>query len=249
MKHATGRKTKFVKEFDYIGSLLMALGLLLFLMGLSWGGGLHPWNSAPVISTIVIGFALLVAFFCYEAFAPLKEPILPTHLFRNKGWIVSVIVWALGASIYYALAILWPSMVATMYGPAHATNPMWAGWMSCISNSGILFGEMIGAWFKKKTNYQIMVVFTLGAAFLGCKLLFLCDWKKPANSNSAVATCDVDTPVRAAVLVFIGASFIGWNEILCSVVSTICIDDQREIGTATGIAGSARSFISTICST
>jgi hypothetical protein len=43
---------------------------------------------------------------------------------------------------------------------------MWAGWMSCVSNCGILFGEMIGAWFKKKTNYQIMVVFSLGAAFL-----------------------------------------------------------------------------------
>jgi hypothetical protein len=167
MKHATGRKTKFIKEFDYIGSLLMALGLILFLMGLSWGGNLHPWKSAHVISTIVVGFSLLVAFFLYEAFAPLKEPILPTHLFRNRGWIVSVVLWALGASIYYALAILWPSMVFTLYAGPHAANPMWAGWMSCISNCGILFGEMIGAWFKKKTNYQIMVVFTLGAAFLG----------------------------------------------------------------------------------
>jgi hypothetical protein len=49
---------------------------------------------------------------------------------------------------------------------------MWSGWMSCVSNCGILFGEMIGAWFKKKTNYQIMVVFSLGAAFLAGKCLF-----------------------------------------------------------------------------
>jgi MFS family permease len=98
MKHTTGRKTQFIKEFDYIGSLLMALGLMLFLMGLSWGGALHPWNSAHVISTIVIGFLCLVAFFVYETFAPLKEPLLPTHLFRNRGWIVSVILWSVGAS-------------------------------------------------------------------------------------------------------------------------------------------------------
>jgi hypothetical protein len=64
-----------------------------------------------------------------------------------------------------------------------------------------------------------------------------------------MASCNPDTPVRAAVLVFLAAAFIGWNELLCSTVATIVIDDQREIGTATGAAGSARSLISTICST
>lgn len=64
-----------------------------------------------------------------------------------------------------------------------------------------------------------------------------------------MASSTPDTPVRAAIFVFLAAAFIGWNEILNSAVATICIRDQREIGTATGIAGSARSFISTICST
>jgi len=64
-----------------------------------------------------------------------------------------------------------------------------------------------------------------------------------------MAACTPDTPVMAAVFCFLAAAFIGWNEILNSTVATICIDDQREIGTATGAAGSARSFISTICST
>jgi len=29
---------QYLKEFDYIGTLMATLGLLLFLMGLSWGG-------------------------------------------------------------------------------------------------------------------------------------------------------------------------------------------------------------------
>ena len=66
---------------------------------------------------------------------------------------------------------------------------------------------------------------------------------------TAMASSTPDTPIRAAIFVFLAASFIGWNEILNSTIATICIADQREIGTATGIAGSARSFISTICST
>jgi len=62
-----------------------------------------------------------------------------------------------------------------------------------------------------------------------------------------MATCNLDTPVHAMVFIFIATAFIGYNGVLNSSVATICIDGQREIGTATGIAGSARSFISTIC--
>jgi len=180
------------------------MGLLLFLMGLSWGGTLHPWTSANVIATIVVGFAALVGFFVYEAYAPLKEPLLPLHVLNNLGWNISVLLWALGAAIYYALAILWPSMVATLYSSGH--NVMWAGWMSCISNSGILFGEMVGAFFKRRTNIQIMVVFTIGSVFL-----------------ASMAAATPDTPIMAAVFVFLAAAFIGWNEILNSTVATIVV--------------------------
>ena len=64
-----------------------------------------------------------------------------------------------------------------------------------------------------------------------------------------MATCTPDTPARAMVLIFIGSAFIGFNEIGCSTVATVALDDQREIGAATGIASSLRSAVSTLCST
>jgi hypothetical protein len=48
---------------------------------------------------------------------------------------------------------------------------------------------------------------------------------------------------------FFGCFFVGWNEILCSCIATICVVDQREIGSAIGMGGSMRSVISTICAT
>ena len=199
-------------------------------MGISWGGILHPWKSAHTLSAIIIGGVLLLAFFLWEAYMPLKEPLLPMYLFRNRGWCVSVILWSIGASIYYALALLWPSMVATLYKNSHGY--MWVGWISCISNCGILFGEFVGAWGRRRTDIQIPIVFTCGSVLL-----------------AAMAACKPDTPVMACVLAFFATAFIGYNEILNSTVATISIDDQREIGTATGAGGSARSFISTVCST
>ena len=159
-----------------------------------------------------------------------QEPLLPPYLFRNRGWCVSVILWSLGASTYYALAILWPAMVAILYRGTHGY--MWVGCVSCLSNCGILFGEFLGCWVKRRTDIQIPIVFTLGSAFL-----------------AAMAACTPNSLGMACGLAFLATMFIGWNEILNSTVATISIDDQREIGTATGAGGSARSFISTVCST
>jgi hypothetical protein len=53
----------------------------------------------------------------------------------------------------------------------------------------------------------------------------------------------------AMAFVLIATTFIGWNEALVFPICTIAIRDQEEIGTAAGIAGSARSAISTVAST
>ncbi|KAB5525517.1 fungal trichothecene efflux pump [Coniochaeta sp. 2T2.1] len=230
MKHGSTKKITFIKHFDYIGTLMGTLGLLLFLMGISWGGTTHPWKSAPTLCTIIIGFLLLVAFVLYEKYGNLKEPLLPLHLFKNRGWVVSVILWSLGAAVYYANAILWPSMVAALYSEGHSTA--WAGWVSCIPGCGILAGEYVGAFFKRRTNIQLMIVFPIGCIFL-----------------AAMATSSPDTVLRSSIMIFLASFFIGWNELINSAVATISIDDQREIGTATGAGGSSRSLISTVCST
>ncbi len=230
MKHQSANKRKFIKDFDYIGIFLVTLGLLLFLMGISWGGNVHPWKSAAVICTIVIGFFVIVAFVLWETYGNLKEPMMPIHVFADRGWNITIILWALGAAIYYANAILWPSMVSALYSSGHSS--MWAGWTSCIPGCGILIGEFCAAGFKRKTNYQIMAVFPLGGIFLGI-----------------MATSSPDTLVRSAIFIFLASFFIGWNELLNSTVATISISDQREIGTFAGTGGSARSLISTICST
>jgi len=79
-------KAYWVKNFDYFGTFLFAAGIVLFLMGLSWGGSVYPWVSAPTLSAIVIGFLLLIVFALWEIYAPLKEPLIPIHLFKNFEW-------------------------------------------------------------------------------------------------------------------------------------------------------------------
>ncbi|PGH26769.1 hypothetical protein AJ80_01533 [Polytolypa hystricis UAMH7299] len=231
MKHGKQSKMQFIKHFDYVGTFMLVLGLLLFLMGLSWGGQLHPWNSAHVISTIVVGGVLLVALGFYEAFVPLRQPLLPVQIFKNRGLMMGIMIWSLGSSIYYAFAIIWPTMLVTLYAAEH-TDPMWPGYAALAMSGGISFGELVGSLTRKRIHNMIQATFLIGAALV-----------------AATASCTPDTPARAIVLMFLGSSFIGWLEILVSTFCSICVVDQRELGTAIGFAGSARSTISTICAT
>jgi hypothetical protein len=54
-----------VKRMDFVGLVLFSGGLATFLIGLAWGEGTYPWNSAHVIATIVIGAVALIAFVLY----------------------------------------------------------------------------------------------------------------------------------------------------------------------------------------
>jgi hypothetical protein len=168
MKHDSASKWKFIKDFDYLGMVIFVLGLLLMLMGLQWGGQLYPWKSARVISTIVIGFVLLVIFFLYEGFMNLKEPLLPMSLVKNKGWVVTSLLWGTGSALYYCNAILWPSMCAVLYAPGHG----WVrnGFLASIPGSAIILGEWTGAIITKSTNIQQMILFPIIGAFLASKL-------------------------------------------------------------------------------
>lgn len=46
-------RRQVIRDFDYIGLILFSGGLLVFLMGVSWGGSYYAWKSVHVITTIV----------------------------------------------------------------------------------------------------------------------------------------------------------------------------------------------------
>jgi hypothetical protein len=152
------------------------------------------------------------------------------HLVKNRDWLVLILIWSIGASVYYAFALIWPQMIAALYAEGH--GHMWAGFAASVVGAGITAGEILAGFAKKKMHWVIRFVFPAGAGLLAC-----------------MATCTPETPTRAIILMLLGTTLIGANECLSSTMATICIDDQREIGTALGIGGSSRSFVSTLCGT
>ena len=110
-KHRRDGKTRMqlLKQMDFVGVGLFSLGCILFLIGVNWGGRQYAWSSAPVLATLIIGTALLVALAFYEVFANLKYPMLPPKFFGNvRGFTMLLVVCFVGGMLYYSMNVLWP---------------------------------------------------------------------------------------------------------------------------------------------
>jgi MFS family permease len=158
-----------IKNFDYVGTFLFIAGFVLFLTGLKWGGSTYAWNSTAVISTMVIGAVCLIILAFWEIYTPLKEPLIPIYLFRDRGWVASNLLLAIGASVYYATGLVWPQMVSAVYSASHHSNPMWAGYTSSLVGIFIAVGEMAGGLLAQKigkVKYQCIFFVAVGSACL-----------------------------------------------------------------------------------
>jgi MFS family permease len=79
---AEGRTNwQLFKELDFIGLILFAGGLSVFLIGLNFGGNTFPWASANTLVPLILGAAVFVGSFIYDFMVP-KNPLFPWELLR-----------------------------------------------------------------------------------------------------------------------------------------------------------------------
>lgn len=93
---------------DYAGAILFIAAATLILIGIVYTTTL-PSDDPKVIGTLVAGFIALLAFALWETFAPLKQPLTPTHVFtRDKGRELTApfIVGFVVTMFYYAVNII-----------------------------------------------------------------------------------------------------------------------------------------------
>ncbi|TRX98987.1 hypothetical protein FHL15_000329 [Xylaria flabelliformis] len=94
-----------LKAVDFIGIGLTLAGTTIFLLGLTWGGVDYPWNSAHVIATLIVGFALSVAFVLWQ-WKGAKYPLIPLHVFKSRivnGACLTMAIngWNFVVQVYY----------------------------------------------------------------------------------------------------------------------------------------------------
>jgi MFS family permease len=101
-------RKEIVKRIDFVGGAVLTIGLVLFLIGLNWGGQDYPWKSAHVISFLVIGLLLMVAFGFWEAFGA-PYPLYPRRIIHAPRPLFCLLFVIFAAGInYMPLVVFWP---------------------------------------------------------------------------------------------------------------------------------------------
>jgi MFS family permease len=90
---------EFVIQFDLLGVILLAAGLALFLLSLNiYSYQSEGWQSLMIISMIVIGGLLIIAFVLYETFWT-SINFIPMHMLGDRTVFFAGSPWCLCSSI------------------------------------------------------------------------------------------------------------------------------------------------------
>lgn len=200
-------------KIDYLGALLLTLGLGSLVLISSLGGRTFGWTSPEMLGMIGLCVVSSVLFLIVERRA--AEPVLPLHLFKNNVfWVTSIVGFVAGATIFGALTFL-PLYLQVVRG----ATPTVSGWLLIPMTAGILAtAPFTGRYMSRQGKYRILPI-------IGCSLL--------AIGALCLTTLSADTNL-VLVGVFLVLVGLGLGCIFPVVTTAVQNAVPREvIGTAT----------------
>jgi EmrB/QacA subfamily drug resistance transporter len=101
-------------KVDYVGAALLAASIVPIILATVWGGVTYSWSSATIISLFTGGAIAALLFALWERKA--SEAILPTRLFKNEIFTVSVILSLLSGMALFAALLFIPEYQQVVRG-------------------------------------------------------------------------------------------------------------------------------------
>ena len=215
------RKT-ILGQIDYVGGFLSISGMLLFMMGMQWGGYQYKWNTAHVIAPLVLGIVLMIAFVLWEAYGA-AHPMFPRRISKASSILtLTLVITFISGANFFSILMFWPTQAFNVYGH----DPIGVGIRGIPVGFGILAGAFIALWalsaFRGHNKAILIVASILMTA--GCGALSIA---RPDNLHQLWG------------ILIVASLGIGGIVVPASVMSTIvCPPDL--IGTITALTLSIR---------
>jgi EmrB/QacA subfamily drug resistance transporter len=215
-------KQRIQAKIDYLGAILLAVGVVALTLAASWGGSQYAWGSWQIIGLFAGSVVFLVAFVFVEN--RVAEPILPPRLFKIRNFTTAQILsFLVGAGMFGAVSFL-PQYMQNVGGASATASgllllPLMFGMLAVMLTTGQIT--------TKTGRYREFPI--IGAAVMTAGLLLL-------------LVLGVNTPTVLAsaltVVLGIGIGFIMQNTNLITQNSV----DLRDMGAATGSVTLFRSI-------
>ncbi|MFF9395456.1 MDR family MFS transporter [Streptomyces griseoluteus] len=115
---------------DYLGVVLLTVGITAIVLVTTWGGTEYAWTSARIMELIALGVVSLVGFVFWQTKA--AEPVLPLHIFKSLNFTLMSLIGFVTGFVMFGATLFLPLYQQAVQG-ASATN------------SGLLLLPMLGA--------------------------------------------------------------------------------------------------------
>jgi EmrB/QacA subfamily drug resistance transporter len=169
------------QKMDVWGNISFGAGLTLILLGITYG--LIPYGNSPmgwsnpwVISSLVSGAVLLVAFPFIES--RVAEPMFKLDLFKNRMFATANIATFLSAisrgGVMIMLVVLLQGVWLPLHGFSYDSAPFWAGIFMIPMSIGIALTGPLSGWLSDKHGARVLAtagMIITGIAFLAFTLL------------------------------------------------------------------------------
>lgn len=161
-------------SIDYLGIVLLAVGVSALLIWVSMGGSQFDWDSSTSYA-LGIGAAVVILAFVAVEFV-VAEPIVPMTLFKNRTFTLSVIASiAIGVSMFATSVFL-----AQYFQLARGATPTESGLMTIpmiVGQMGasIIIGQLVSRFGKWKGWMMLGSVLAL----VGVSLMSTLRWDTP----------------------------------------------------------------------
>ncbi|KAF8004443.1 hypothetical protein HF325_001891 [Metschnikowia pulcherrima] len=185
---------------DYPGVLLVASGLVLVLLALTFGAdGLHSWDSAAVICCFVLGGLLTIAFGVWNFFFS-KHPLIPADVAMTIPTLAAAIE-LFGTFGYFIASVLYLSIYFQVIHDASA-------WQSGVHLLPLIIAVVIfsiasGIFVKKTTIVKPVAIFGVIIGFIGCGLITLLEVDSSSSQKIGLLICigvGVGSQMQSAIM-------------------------------------------------
>lgn len=171
-------KAKLAK-IDYLGTFLITTGLVLLLLGLTFGGNDFPWKLAAVILCFVLGGLMLVVFTVYN-FKYSKNPIIIKEIII----IPQIAAASISAAFNFGFFIANTTYLAVYFQVIFNASAWHSGidllpMIIAVTLSSVANGFFIR--FTRNVKLTMMVSAVLGP--IGCGLLLLLSKTSPVSER------------------------------------------------------------------
>lgn len=156
-----------LRSIDWIGTLLIIGGTLMFLFGLEFGGVNYPWASATVICLIIFGVITWVLAMLTE-WKLAKYPVIPIRLFNNIHNVLVLFINFFHGSVFISGSYYLPLYFQTVL----LATPILSGvYVLPMVISLSITSAVTGVIIRKTGRYRELIVVGLIFMTLGFGLL------------------------------------------------------------------------------